>query len=193
MASWSRPAPPTTDGTRLLPARPGGPSYRASTSVSRTSPSAWTRWATSAASRSLSPNRISSVATVSFSLTIGHDAELEQPVEGALGVRVVRAPRHVVGGEQHLADGEPVGTERPLVGRDEGSLTHAGRCLLGREVTGPAGQPERADAGGDGTGRDEHDLLAGEAPRREDVDELDQPGLVERPATGRRSATTSRP
>ena len=32
---------------------------------------AWTRWATSAASRSLSPKRISDVATVSFSFTIG--------------------------------------------------------------------------------------------------------------------------
>ena len=42
-----------------------------------------TRWATSAASRSLSPNRISSVATVSFSLTTGHDAEPEQPVQRA--------------------------------------------------------------------------------------------------------------
>ncbi|CAG6932117.1 hypothetical protein PICSAR104_04188 [Mycobacterium avium subsp. paratuberculosis] len=39
-------------------------------SDSKTSASAPTRWATSAESRSLSPNRISLVATVSFSLTI---------------------------------------------------------------------------------------------------------------------------
>ena len=54
-----------------LPGSLGSASYRPSTSLSRTSRSACTRWATSAASRSLSPNRISLVATVSFSLTIG--------------------------------------------------------------------------------------------------------------------------
>ena len=31
------------------------------------------------------------VATVSFSLTTGHDAQLEQPVQGAVGVAVVGA------------------------------------------------------------------------------------------------------
>ena len=40
-------------------------------SVSSTSSSAWTRFATSAARRSLSPHRISSSATASFSLTTG--------------------------------------------------------------------------------------------------------------------------
>ena len=49
----------------------GSPVYSASTSDSRISAPAPTRWATSAASRSLSPNRISAVATVSFSLTTG--------------------------------------------------------------------------------------------------------------------------
>ena len=39
-------------------------------SESRINASALTRWATSAESLSLSPNRISLVATVSFSLTI---------------------------------------------------------------------------------------------------------------------------
>ena len=60
-----------TSGTSELPGAAGSASYRPSTSESSTSRSAWTRWATSAASRSLSPNRISVVATVSFSLTIG--------------------------------------------------------------------------------------------------------------------------
>ena len=44
---------------------------RPSVSVSSTSVSAPTRWATSAAIRSLSPNRISSSAVASFSLTTG--------------------------------------------------------------------------------------------------------------------------
>ncbi len=44
---------------------------RPGVSVSSTSTSARTRWATSAASRSLSPKRISSSATASFSLTTG--------------------------------------------------------------------------------------------------------------------------
>ena len=60
-----------TSGTSALPGAPGSASYSPSTSESSTSRSAWTRCATSAASRSLSPNRISVVATVSFSLTIG--------------------------------------------------------------------------------------------------------------------------
>ena len=50
----------------------------------------------SAASRSLSPNLISVVATVSFSLTIGTTPRREQRHEGPLGVAVVAAAGHVV-------------------------------------------------------------------------------------------------
>jgi hypothetical protein len=53
------------------PGRLGSAVYRPSTSDSSTRASACTRWATRAASRSLSPKRISWVATVSFSFTIG--------------------------------------------------------------------------------------------------------------------------
>lgn len=77
----ARPAPPMstpvrsrsscTSLIRLEPGRVGSPVQRASTSERSTSRSAWTRAATRAANRSLSPKRISSVATVSFSLTIG--------------------------------------------------------------------------------------------------------------------------
>ena len=48
-----------TSAIRRLLRGAGRPSYRPSTSLSRTSRSACTRWATSAASRSLSPKRIS--------------------------------------------------------------------------------------------------------------------------------------
>ncbi len=67
----ARSSGPRTRSSRLEPGFDGSPSYRPSTSDSSTSRSARTRCATSAASRSLSPNRISAVATVSFSLTIG--------------------------------------------------------------------------------------------------------------------------
>ena len=49
----------------------GSPVWSPGVSVSSTSSSAPTRWATRAASRSLSPKRISSSATASFSLTTG--------------------------------------------------------------------------------------------------------------------------
>ena len=62
---------PRTTGIRRAPGRSGLSVYSASTSVSSTSVSAPMRCATSAASRSLSPNRISLVATVSFSLITG--------------------------------------------------------------------------------------------------------------------------
>ena len=74
----------------------------------------------------------------------GHDAELEQPVEGAAGVRVVRAPGHVVGGEQHLPHGEPVGTE--------GALVAATRAPAPRWRP-PAGSPGPAAAGSGRAGR----------------------------------------
>ena len=56
---------------RRAPGVLGGAVYRPSTSVSNTSASARTRFATSAESRSLSPKRISLLASESFSLTIG--------------------------------------------------------------------------------------------------------------------------
>jgi len=71
MSRAARSSGPRTSGTRVVPGRLGGPSYSASTSESRISTSAPTSSETSAASRSLSPNRISCVATVSFSLTMG--------------------------------------------------------------------------------------------------------------------------
>ena len=70
---------------RRRPAGAGRRRRAPSTSDSRTSRSARTRWATSAASRSLSPNRISSVATVSFSLTTGTTPSVEQPVAACAG------------------------------------------------------------------------------------------------------------
>ncbi len=57
-----------------------------SMSLSSTSASAPMSWPTSAARRSLSPKRISWVATVSFSFTIGRIAQPEQPLHRATSV-----------------------------------------------------------------------------------------------------------
>ena len=63
--------PLLTSGTKRAPGEDGLRSYKPSTSDSNTNASAETRCATSAARRSLSPKRISEVATASFSLTMG--------------------------------------------------------------------------------------------------------------------------
>ena len=66
-----RSLPLHTSGTNCAPGSEGLRSNRPSTSDSSTSASQNARCDTSAARRSLSPKRISDVATVSFSLTIG--------------------------------------------------------------------------------------------------------------------------
>ncbi len=73
-------------------------------SESSTTRSALTIVATSAASESLSPKRISSTATVSFSLTTGTAPECQQPLEGVARVQERLAMPGVVTREQHLAD-----------------------------------------------------------------------------------------
>ena len=148
--------------------------------------------ATSAASRSLSPNRISSVATVSFSLTTGSDAQREQPVQGALGVAVVAAADQVVGGQQHLADvhavpGEGVGVALRRAGPGRRWPPPAG--WPGRAA---GGQPERRQAGGDRPGGDQHDLAAVGADGGQGVDQRVEP-VRRRARRARWSARTSRP
>ena len=67
-----------------------------------TSASASIRLVTSAASVSLSPKRISSVATVSFSLMIGIDAEREQRAQRRARVEIALAVGEVFVREQDL-------------------------------------------------------------------------------------------
>ena len=100
--------------------RRGSAESRPSVSVSSTSSSAWTRWATRAASRSLSPKRISSSAMASFSFTIGHDTELEQPLEGAPRLQVLAAVDEVEGRQQHLAGDQSVACRGPRRRRPSG-------------------------------------------------------------------------
>ena len=68
--------------------------------------------------------------------------------------------------DDEAVHGEPLG-----VAGHESALADARRRLLGGEVAGAAGQAERRQAGGDGTGADQHDLVAAGARRREGVDE----------------------
>lgn len=92
-----------------------------------------------------------------------HGAHGEQLVQRAVGVAVVRPAAHVVGGEQHLADPYAVPGEGGRVAGDEQTLADAGGGLLPRQVPGPPGEPERCQAGGDGAGGDQDDLLGGRA------------------------------
>ena len=81
----------------------------------------------------------------------GHDAKVEQPVQGAPGVGIVQTAGDVVSGQQDLADCEAVYPERQAVCREQGPLTNAGCGLLGRQITRTTGQPQRRQAGCNGT------------------------------------------
>ena len=111
-----------------------------------------------------------------------NDAEGEQPFQGPLRVAVVRPPVQVVGGQQHLPDGELVPRERGGVLLDEQQLPDAGRGLLCCQVAWPTHQAERRHPRRDGAGGDEDDLPAGQPLRRHGVGERSHPDLVE--ATG---------
>ena len=88
-----------------------------------------------------------------------------------VGVAVVAAPGHVVGGEQHLAGDDAVAGELLGVAVHQQPLADRGGGLLGRQGARPPGQAERRQPGGDRTGGDQHDLDAARAGRREDVDQ----------------------
>ena len=102
----------------------------------------------------------------------GHDAEVQQPVQGAQGVGVLAAAHEVFGGEEHLADGDAVGPEGVGVAGHQQPLAHARGRLLGGEVAGTLGEPERGEPGGDRAGGHQDDLGAGVALVREGVGEL---------------------
>ncbi|TWH30681.1 sugar phosphate permease [Isoptericola variabilis J7] len=108
-----------------------------------------------------------------------HDAEREQLVERALRVAVPHPAHGVLGGEQHLPDPQPVLRERLGVPGDELALPEHGRGLHGREVPGPRGEPERADARRHGARGDEHHLAAVRASGREHGHERTQRLQVE--------------
>ena len=130
----------------------------------------------------MSPNRISCGGDRVVLVDHRNDAEVEQPVQGASGVGIVRAAGDVVGGQQDLTDGEVVRCERLAVCRDEGALTDAGGGLLGGQIARATEQAQRRDAGCDGAGGDQNDLGALPAACGDHVDQSAEPGVVERAA-----------
>ncbi len=100
-------------------------------SDSRTRASALIMAATRAASRSLSPKRISEVATVSFSLMTGTVAEPQQRADRAAGIQMPAPLLGVVEGQQDLRDGDAVARQRLLVRMGQLDLPgRRGRLLL---------------------------------------------------------------
>ena len=73
----------------------------------------------------------------------GQDAEGQQLVQRAVGVAVMRASGHVVGGQEHLSHPQAVHGERVGVPGNEQPLPDARGGLLGGKVAGPVGQTER--------------------------------------------------
>jgi hypothetical protein len=99
--------------------------------------------ATRAARRSLSPKRISSVATLSFSLITGTTPSAEQPVERRGGVEITAAILEIVERHQHLRGGEPLApSNRPR--HATGDLPGRGGRLRILQAGAPAlGEPSR--------------------------------------------------
>ena len=116
------------------------------------------------------------------------DAERRAAGQGALGVAVVRAADDVVGGEQHLADGEAVPGERRRCSGATSSPwpTLAAACWVARS-RGRRRSPSGASPAAIAPGGDQHDLAplgaagAGEGvdeARRRDAPSSPPPGVV---------------
>ena len=103
-------------------------------SDSSTSVSAEIISATRALRRSLSPKRISSVATVSFSLITGTAFMAEQRAHGLAGIEIAPALLGIVEGQQHLGHGDAVPRQRLLVGMGELDLAGGGGGLAFLEL-----------------------------------------------------------
>ena len=102
--------------------------------------------ATSAASRSLSPNRISSVATVSFSLTIGQRRRARAAGRACAGrCGSARAASTSSAVSSTWPTVMPCAREGLGVAVHEQALADAGRRLLGGEVARAGGQAERRE------------------------------------------------
>src|SRR5665648_937464 len=96
--------------------------------------------ATWAASTSLSPKRISSVAGGSVSLTTGTPAQ--QSPERVARIDAARAPREVVAREQHLGGNQLVVAEQPFVVGEQPALQAASAVGQGRHQARPLGDAQ---------------------------------------------------
>jgi hypothetical protein len=111
-----------------------------------------------AASWSLSPKRISSTATASFSLMIGMAPRLEQRSEGVASVVGARAIGEICVREEHLRDGQAHRPEGVLVALHEQALPRGGGGLQPGHVLRTRLQAELLHAQRDGAARDDHHL-----------------------------------
>src|SRR5271155_5648035 len=98
-------------------------------SDSSTSMSALVICATRAASRSLSPKRISAVAIVSFSLTSGTAPSASNCAKGAR-VEVAAPFFGILRGQENLRDGDAVPRQCLLIGVRQANLSGRGGGLL---------------------------------------------------------------
>ena len=83
---------------------------------------------------SFSPNCSSSVATVSFSLIIGNDAQFQQGQEGMAGIQVAPAFPRIVSGQEDLGHHLAVFPKELLVDLHEQALTDRGHGLPFRKA-----------------------------------------------------------
>ena len=138
----------------------------------------------------MSPNLISLMETVSFSLTIGMTGIFEQRVERVADVEVARAVLEVVRGQQDLGGVAAVGLEGFVVGADESGLARGGGGLDVRQVARSAFELQQPDPGADGSaGDDDHpparlpdlEQLLGQAMNAVDVERVIRPREGVRP------------
>src|ERR1700691_3943695 len=131
-------------------------------SDSSTSASALIICATRAASRSLSPNRISDVATVSFSLMTGMAASASNCSRGAR-VQMAAALLGVFRREQDLCDADAVAGQGLVPGMGEADLARCRGGLFFLEAQIGALEAELAAAQRHRAGRDDQHLLPARA------------------------------
>ena len=112
-----------------------------------------------------------------------HRVQCPKPVQGALGVGVLRAHRDVVRREKHLPDGAVIASECRAPRVDQRHLPDARRGLLGGQVGRPLRQSERLDPGCDRPRGHDDDVGPGLHPRLDRVGEVLQPARIEH--TGR--------
>ena len=151
-----------TSAIGSAPGRRGSRSYRPSTSVSSTSRRACSSSATWAASASLSPKVISSVAVESFSLTTGTTPQRSSVSSVRAGVQVAVAAVDVAAVSSTWAAAQAVARRAPRSQRAQEQRLADGGCRL--QLGQPARPPlasERAQAQRDRAGADQHDRRAG--------------------------------
>ena len=138
-------------------------------SESSTSVSALIICATRAASRSLSPKRISDRRHRVVLVDDRHGAQLQQGVDGGAGVEMPAALLGIVERQQDLRHGDVVARQRFLIGMRQADLAGGGRGLLLFQPQRAGRQAQMAAADRDGAGGDDDHFLPARAAARDVV------------------------